>query len=207
MNEALANLLCARLVAAIPFLSQESGGRAVGLARLYTAAIQDGDSPRTVKLPVPITFTAEQCEQDSRYLMPDAGTTAILFFEDGGVQQLNAPQFPASLGIRTAALQLRLWVNPNRLDGPLAETTLVAAVEKALKVNERYASGDFVDVLTTATILPAETSLYGRYTFSDVTPLLLPPYKLLGLDLRVQFRLSTACITTPLPGAKDLAAC
>jgi hypothetical protein len=152
---------------------------------------------------VPVVFTADQCVTDSRYLVPDISTPGILFFEDGGTAPFGQP----SLKVKQTSLRLLLWVNPHRLDGELSEATLLAAVEKALKVNERYAEGDFVDILTTYTTLPAEASLFSRYTFDGVREMLLPPYRLLGLDLKVQFRLSTVCLTTPLPGLIDTVSC
>lgn len=200
--EALAALLSARVAAALPFLD-----RAVGLARLYTKTIADGDATRTVRYPVPVFFTAQQCEDDERYLLPDPGTVGILFFEDNGSAPLVTPQQPASLGIKVANLRLLLWVNPDRLDSPLTEVALLAAVERALSVNRRYDAEPFAGILTTYTTLPAETSLFSRYTYATETPLLLPPYRLLGLDLRVQFQLSNACLTAPLPGVKDPSVC
>jgi hypothetical protein len=141
-----------------------------------------------VKLPVPIVFTAADCEKDGRYLVPSEETKGILFFEDGGSQALAAPQRPSALGYRQSSLRLLLWVNEPLLDTPISENELLAGVEKALRVNQRYSQGDYLDVYTTATVLPAETSLYGRYSFATETPLLLPPYRLLGLDLRLEYR-------------------
>lgn len=185
MNEVLAALFAARVAAALPFLD-----RVTGLARLYTKPVLDGDTPTTVKLPIPVTFTAADCEKDDQYLVPDAKTVGILFFEDGGVQPLVNAQHPANLSFRQASLRLLLWINPRLVRNPLNEVQLVLLLERALKVgNPRWTSGDFLDINTTYNLLPAETSLYGRYSFASETPLLLPPYRLLGLDLRVQFRL------------------
>jgi hypothetical protein len=193
--EALAALLAARLSVALPFVE-----RTVGLARLYTTSTE-ADGP--IKLPVPVTFTADDCERNTRYLVPDPMTSGILFFEDGGTVPVGAP----ALRIKQSSLRLLLWVNPARLDGELSEAALLAAVEKALKVNERYAAGDFLDIFTTYTTLPAEASLFSRYTFDGIRSLLLPPYRVLGLDLKVQFRLANRCFTDPLPGLKDYAPC
>lgn len=203
MTTALAEILRAQLATALPFLD-----RVVGLARLDTSAIVDGDSTRIVKLPVPITFTAADCERDKRYLVPDRNTVAILFFEDGGAQPLVNAQSPANLGIRQASLRLLLWLNPQRLSDPLSETQLLVLIEKALQVNKpRWSAGDFTDISITYTTLPAETSLYGRYTFDTETPLLLPPYQLLGLDLRIQFRVNSKCLPIILPTAVDAPIC
>jgi len=197
--EALASLLAARLAAALPFLD-----RITGLARLYAfTSEEDG----ILKLPLPVAFTAEECERDKYYLVPDKSTVGTAFFEDGGTVPFANSQLPPSLGVKVTSLRLLMWVNPDRLDGPLSEPVLLAAVEKALSVNRRYSEGEFVDVLTTYTLLPAETSLYGRYSFANQTLLLLPPYRLMGLDLKVQYQLARICVTTPLPGAKEAAVC
>ncbi len=193
--EALAQLFRNRVTVALPFID-----RAVGYARLQTSAIPEGESTRTLKLPVPVAFTAAECETDSRYLVPDAGTVSILFFEDGGTTPFSSATIPASLNVKQTSLRLLLWVNQARLSTPISEAMLLAAIEKALHINQRYVAGDFVDILTTYTLLPAEANLFSRYTYDTETPLLLPPVgRVLGLDLRVQFRLASNCLTNPLP--------
>lgn len=193
--EALAALLAARLSASLPLLE-----RVVGYARLHiTATENDG----ILKLPMPVTFTAAQCEQDSHYLVPDPTTAGIGFFEDGG----TAPIGQTSLSVKQTSMRLLLWVNPQRLDGPLSEAALLAAVERALSVGRRFSEGEFVDVLVSYTLLPAEASLFSRYTYDGVRALLLPPYRLLGLDLKVQFRLAAICVADPLPPLIDYVPC
>lgn len=209
MNTELAALLATRVAAALPYLD-----RVTGLARLDTSSTRDGDATVPVKLPAPVVRvadawqfdasfdlsfggTAAACEDDPRYLVPDAGTVGILFFEDGGSSRLPGP---ASLATRQSNLTLLLWLNPARLDSPPTETQLLAQVERALGVGgPRWAAGAFVDVLVSARALPAEASLFGRYSFSTVTPLLLPPYRLLGLALTVQCRLKADCQPIVLP--------
>ena len=85
MNETLAALLLARLSAALPYLD-----RAVGLARTYEFTIPNGETPRRLKLPVPLAYTAADCELDPYFLVPDAGTGSILFFEDAGTVSQGA---------------------------------------------------------------------------------------------------------------------
>lgn len=200
--EALATLLAARVVTALPFLD-----RVTGLARLLTKKELDGETPITTKLPIPVSFTADDCDQNDRYLVPDASTVGIAFFEDGGTQRVINQQTPSNLGIRQTNLRLLIWVNTPRLDGDLSEAAVLVALERALRIGERYSAGDFANVYTTGTTLPAEASLFGRYSFATETTLLLPPYRLIGLDLRVQYSLTTACQTQPLPGVKELASC
>jgi hypothetical protein len=200
--EALATLLAARVATALPFLD-----RVTGLARLLTKKDQDGEAPITVKLPIPVSFTAEECDQNDRYLTPDASTVGIAFFEDGGTQRIVNQQTPSNLGIRQTNLRLLIWVNVPLLDGDLPEAVVLAALERALRIHERYNAGDFAGIYTTYTTLPAEASLFGRYSFATETPLLFPPYRLIGLDLRVQYSLTTACQTQPLPGVKEPAVC
>lgn len=202
MTEVLADIFAQRVAAALPFLAPDAGGRAVGLARLYTTTSQE-ENPRPIKLPVPVSYTAADCERDARYLVPDASTPAILFFEDQGSQPLATAQFPASMGWRQASLRLLLWVNAPLLDGPLAEVALLAAVTRALRPGERQQLAPFADVLVSYQTLPAETSLFARYSFADLTPLLLPPHRLLGLSLTVQLRLNLNCLPATLPGVAN----
>jgi hypothetical protein len=200
--EALAQLLSDRLVEQVPFLD-----RAVGLARLYLKPSRDGETPVTLKLPVPVTFTAEDCARDERYLVPSDNTAGISFFEDGGSTRLITSQYPASVSMRQSSLRLLLWANPQRLDGELTEAALLGAVERALGIGQRFPAGNFLDVSVSYTTLPAEASLFSRYSFESVTELLYPPYRLLGLALTVQYRLAARCLPTELPGAKPFESC
>ncbi len=194
MNAGLAQLLADRVAAALPFLD-----RVTGLVRLYAKQEADGDTFTTNRLPVPVSYTAADCERNDRYLVPGADAVGILFFEDGGQQPFSDAQTPPSLGFRVARLRLLLWLNPLRLSAPLSDTQLLVLLERALSIGKRFGSGDFLDISTTYASLPAETSLFGRYSFANDTPLLLPPYQVLGLDLRVQFRLSAPCLTIEVP--------
>jgi hypothetical protein len=200
--EALAQLLRDRLVEQVPFLD-----RAVGLARLYLKPSLDGETPLTLKLPVPVTFTAEDCARDERYLVPSDSTTGICFFEDGGGSRLITSQYPASVSMRQSNLRLLLWANPQRLDGELTEAALLGAVERALGIGQRFPAGNFLDVSVSYTTLPAEASLFSRYSFESVTELLYPPYRLLGLALTVQYRLAVRCLPGVLPSVKAFESC
>jgi hypothetical protein len=200
--EALAQLLRDRLVEQVPFLD-----RAVGLARLFTRPGLDGETPITLKLPVPVTFTADDCAKNERYLVPSDDTAGISFFEDGGSSRLITSQYPASIGMRQSNLRLLLWANPQRLDGELTEAALLGAVERALGIGQRFPAGNFLDVSVSYTTLPAEASLFSRYSFESVTELLYPPYRLLGLALTVQYRLAVRCLPGVLPSVKAFESC
>lgn len=200
--EALAQLLSARVKAEVPFLD-----RAVGLARLLTRPSLNGDTPITVKLPVPVSFTADDCATNERYLVPSDDTVGILFFEDGGSSRLVTSQYPTSIGMRQTQLRLMLWANPQRLAGELTELALLGAIERAFGIGQRFSAGNFLDVSVSYTTLPAEASLFSRYSFESVTELLFPPYRLLGLALTMQYRLAKVCLPDVLPIAKDFAPC
>lgn len=200
--EALATLFATRLAVALPFLD-----RVTGMTRLLTKAEQDGESAITIKLPIPVSFTADDCAQNDRFLVPDASSVGMAFFEDAGTGRVLNNETPVNLGIRSSAMRLLLWVNTTRLDGELSEATLLLAVERALRIGERWSAGDFAGIYTTYASLPAEASLFGRYSFATETPLLLPPYRLLGLDLRTQYQLTNACQAQPLPGVKEPTSC
>jgi hypothetical protein len=179
----------------------------VGLARLFTRPGLDGETPITLKLPVPVTFTADDCAKNERYLVPSDDTAGISFFKDGGSSRLITSQYPASIGMRQSQLHLLLWANPQRLDGELTEAALLGAVERALGIGQRFQAGNFLDVSVSYTTLPAESSLFSRYSFESVTELLYPPYRLLGLALTVQYRLAKQCLPLELPSAKDFESC
>lgn len=201
--EALAQLLSDRVKAQVPFLD-----RAVGLVRLFTRPALNGETPITLKLPVPVTFTADDCARNERYLVPSDDTAGILFFEDGGSSRLVTTQYPASIGMRQTQLRLTMWANPQRLDGELTEAALLGAVERALGIGQpRFPAGNFLDLSVSYTTLPAEASLFSRYSFESVTELLFPPYRLLGLALTVQYRLAKVCLPEVLPIAKDFSPC
>ncbi|KAA9333406.1 hypothetical protein F0P96_10580 [Hymenobacter busanensis] len=189
MNEALADYLAAR-VYSLPFVE-----RSVGLARTYEHQLQNGDDWRTVRLPVPVSFTAAECEQNPRYLVPDASTASIFFLEDyGATPAVIAP------GIKGWESRLRLigLINPAGLVGELHETDLLASLLAVLGDGKtvRYL-GPFLDVRLRATVLPADASLVSRYTYD--TPMLYPPYRLVGLELTVRYRLARACTPADLP--------
>jgi hypothetical protein len=194
VTQALAQLLASRL-AALPFLSPEDGARVTGLARLYTTTAA-GDGAPTVRLPVPQEFTAADCERDSRYLVPNATTPAIFFFEDGGTTDYR---IQGNLVGKESTLILLGWFNPARLSTPLSENHLVQALEIALGVRRRQAVGEYQNLYITSRQLPAETSLFARYSYDTNTPLLLPPFRLVGLELKCQFTPAPACPAADLP--------
>lgn len=200
MIEALTDQLAEKLRAALPFMD-----RVVGLARPHETTVLNGDgydekSQRRVRVPVPVTFTPEQCINDVRYLVPDESTTGIAFFEDMGT-------VPATLGAGAAfesTFRLIGWVNPLRLSGPLSEVALYAALDEALEPRRPQQLGDYRNVQLRYTTLPADgLSLLSRYTYATETLLVLPPYRLFGLEIRARYTLNTACLTAPLPVAAD----
>lgn len=190
MTEALAQLLADRL-AALPFADPATGARVAGLARLYTGTVNDGDAPRTLKLPVPAAWGADECTRDSRYLTPDLNTAATWFFEDYGTSE---EKIAGNLYGSLSTLRLLGWVNPKLQDPVLSENQLLQAIGAALRLRVRHDAGEYRGLLITATVLPAETSLFGRYTFDAETPLLLPPFRLIGLELKCRYRLVAPCV-------------
>lgn len=194
MTQALAQYLASRL-AALPFLHPEDGARVAGLARLYTTTAA-GEGAPTVKLPVPQEFTAADCERDARYLVPNSTTPAIFFFEDGGTTEYR---IQGNLMGKQSTLTLLGWFNPARLSTPLSENHLVQALEIALGVRQRKTVGEYQNLYITARQLPAETSLFGRYSYDTSTPLLLPPFRLVGLELTCQYSPAPACPPAELP--------
>lgn len=201
MTETIATFLKDQLQPALPFVD-----RAVGLARPYEFTVGNGDDARRVKVPLPVSFTAAECENDPRYLLPDAGTAGILFFEDGGTTSQGAgrPVYERTL---ESMLQLRLWVNPSRLSGPLSEVALTAAIHKALRIGERQQTPELADLLLSWSIQPAGAALFGAYSYAGDTPLLYPPYRLFGAEIRASYRFTPACLTDPLPTLMDAAVC
>lgn len=198
MNIDLAQLLATRLTA-LPFANPAAGARVAGLARLHTSTINDSpDSTRTAKVPVPAEWGPEECTRDSRYLTPDANTPGIWFFEDGGTVEEKLTGSNTVYGY-VSTLRLLAWLNPAWLSYQLTEAALYQAVRGALRLHQRHDAGAFRGLLLSATVLPTEASLFGRYTFATETPLLLPPYQLLGLELRARFTLAAPCPPAALP--------
>lgn len=191
MTEALAQALALRLTAALPFLE-----RVVGMVRLHEQLKNNGDATFMERLPVPVSFTAEECDRNGRYLVPDQYSGSVLFFEDGG--EITTGQGAAQL--REATLRLLLWLNPFKLTGAITENRLQLEIERALLVRQRFDTGDYRGVYITTTTLPAGAGLFGAYSFGGgTTPLLYPPYRLLGLELKCRYQYAPACLLGPLP--------
>lgn len=191
MTEALAQHLAARLKAALPFLD-----RVVGMVRLNEQVKPDGETSFMERLPVPVSFTADECDRNRRYLVPDQSVGSVLFFEDGGETVIGS-SFTQQ---REATLRLLLWLNPFKLTGLLPESRLQAELERALSVRKRFSVGEYADVFITATSLPAGANLFSGYSFgSGTTQLLYPPYRVMGLELKARYRFTPACVLGPLP--------
>lgn len=193
MTELLAELLATQ-IRPLPYVD-----RCVGLARSFETQVSNGDeTQRTVRFPVPVSFTAAQCDTDPRYLLPDAGTASVLFFEDQGtVARDVAPNVKGW----ESTLRLIGWFNPNELVGQLTENDLLTSLTTALNVDRRIkALGPYTDLLLSATLLPADASLVSRYTIE--TPMLYPPYRLVGIELKARYRLALRCQPTDLPTLK-----
>ncbi|OGX80832.1 hypothetical protein BEN47_06130 [Hymenobacter lapidarius] len=191
MTTDLAQHLAERLQATLPFLD-----RVTGLARVHERTIMDGDTPRSERLPVPAAYTAAECERDGRYLTPDEHTGSIVFFEDGG--EISTGQGQATQ--REATLRLLLWLNPFKLSHALPQNRLQAEVEQALSVRRRFDTGDYRGLFITTSTLPAGAALLSAYSFGGgTTPLLYPPYQLLGLELKCRYQYAPACLLPALP--------
>lgn len=203
MNQALAQLLADRL-ATLPFADPSAGARVTGLARLHTGTVNDGEAARTVKLPVPAAWSADECARDQRYLTPDEGTPSTWFFEDYGTAETR---LAGNVYGQLATLRLLGWLNPSRLSGPLSENQLLQALSNALRVRVRHDAGEYRGLLITATALPAEASLFARYSYATETPLLLPPYRLVGLELKCAYVPAPACPVAALPTITPAAPC
>lgn len=196
MTEALAELLAERL-RPLPFLE-----RVVGLARpidrVVKEAYADGkEGTRRTKTPEPLNFPpgTEPCEADREaYLLPDFNGASTFFFEDLGTSDYLISQ---NLYGKESTLRLLGWLNPAKFSDPLSENALLDALQKALRVRVRETVGEYEYLTITATTLPAEAALFSKYTYAaDVTPLLYPPYKLLGLELKCRYSYRPAC---PVP--------
>lgn len=200
MSEDLASIYLRRLtdpVNGIQFLE-----RAVGLVRTKETTVQNGEEMRSVRLPVPVSFTAEDCDTDPRYLVPDQSTASILFFEDGG----SIPFSPAAnLHGWQTTLTLKLWLNPQRLEGELSDAAIINALDRALRLRFRGREGAYSDLMADYSVLPGGPALLSGYTIE--TPMLYPPYKLIGLEIKARYLLSKECYGAPLPTIKPLEAC
>ncbi|MGI4864151.1 MAG: hypothetical protein ACRYFZ_09540 [Janthinobacterium lividum] len=206
MTEQLAELLADRL-RPLPFLE-----RVVGLARPVDRLVQEEledekHQTRRTKTPEPLAFPpdTDECLRDERYLLPDQNTASILFFEDQGTVDYQIA--PSQYG-KESTLRLLGWFNPAKFSDPLPENALLDAITRALRLRVRETAGDYQYLTITATVLPAEAALFSKYTYAaDATPLLYPPYKLLGLELKCRYFYQPECPVPDLPTIVDLKRC
>lgn len=186
MTEQLADLLAARL-APLPFTD-----RVVGLVRPFAHDVPSSDSGDLKSVTVPVAVEeVPDCEAASRYLLPDSGTASILYFEDHG----SAPGGIA--GVRDSwrsTLRLLAWVNPAHFVTPPTDLQLIASLTKALGIyTPRRTDGSYLDLSISLSVLPADAGLFSRYTGYSDSALLLPPYRVAGLELVCTYRLTPAC--------------
>ncbi|GAB2865986.1 hypothetical protein [Hymenobacter ruber] len=201
MTTELAAFLAARL-RPLSFLE-----RVVGLARPVDENKEETFGPeaqaRRIKTPVALAYPddAEECVKDERYLLPDQNTASIVFFEDQGTTGYTLPG--TNIKGKESTLRLLGWFNPALFSAPLPEAAMIDAINKALNVDYRYmagTSGEYEGLLITASILPAEAALFSKYTYAaDLNPMLYPPYRLLGLELKCRYAYRPACPADELP--------
>ncbi|MBF9140845.1 hypothetical protein [Hymenobacter properus] len=202
MTEALADLLADR-IRPLPFAE-----RVVGLARpvdtLTSDAFEGKEQPRRLKTPMPVAYPAgtAACDRDERYLLPSRETNGIFFFEDRGT--VSRP-IVAGLSESESTLLLLGWLNHEAPNVP-TENQAIDALWKALKIGPaRLTAGDYQGLGITATVLPAEAALFTKYTYAaEVDPMLYPPYRLIGLELKCRYRLKPICV--PAPPAEEVPA-
>jgi hypothetical protein len=198
MTEALAQVLLSR------FIDFPIKDRLVGLTRPYETQVANGEDAngntamRTVRFPVPVSFTAEDCENDPRYLLPDLRQASIFYFEDGGTAPFTIA--PMVHGWRST-LRLIGWVNPAQFCGEMTDAYLVAAIDRCLQPRLRSDEDPFLGLMLTYSVLPGDSSLVSRYTYE--TPMLYPPFRLVGLELTCTYRLNLKCLPDPVLQAKD----
>ncbi len=190
MTEDLAEILAQRL-RPLPFVA-----RAVGLARpvdtLVTEDFDGKQQARRVKSPVAVNYPPGVPDQDhdDRYLLPSEGTASIFFFEDQGTTS-----YQVAPGLYNAESTLRLlgWLNPTH--NLLSEGHLLTALQVALRVNRvDKTQSVYTNLTVRASILPADAALFGKFTYAaDVTPLLYPPYRLLGIELKCRYHYQAPC--------------
>ncbi|NVO33211.1 hypothetical protein [Hymenobacter lapidiphilus] len=204
MNEALAALYARRLTQPtqgepLPFLD-----RVVGLTRTYQTRVPNGPDgeTRAVFFPVPVAFTAAECEADPRYLVPDQHSASILWFEDGGtVPVLEAANVQGWI----STLRLKLWLNPERLQGALDMPAILNALDRAMQLRYQSHAPPFTNLRATYAQLPGGPEVVSAYSYE--TPMVYPPYALLHLEIKTRFLLAASCYNAPLPTLKPLDAC
>ena len=60
--------------------------------------------------------------------------------------------------------------------------------------------GPLSDLLLSWTIQPAGAGLFGAYSFAGETPLLYPPFRLFGAEIKAVYRFNPACYgVAPVP--------
>lgn len=185
--EAIAAYYAARLRVEAPFIE-----RVVGMSRPRTTYEPNSETAIRVTLPLPVEYTASECATTPRYLVPDGSIAGAAWFEDVGTTPAVLAGSP--LLFYDTTLRLLLWLNTDRISPAPSETQLLAAVTRAVRPRQHLAAGDFLDVLATLTPLAANAeSLFARYSFAD-SPLLYPPYRVAGYELKVRWRLNPDCL-------------
>lgn len=199
MTEQLAHTLAARL-RTLPFTD-----RVAGLVRPFpvTVPAEEPGKTRTVLVPCPVGLELPACEAAARFLLPDSGVASVLFFEDLGTLANGIPNVPGSW---RSGLRLLGWVNPAHYDAPPTDLQLVGALTAALVRPGRETVGPYVDLALTVAALPADAGLLSRYTGLADSPLLLPPYRVVGLELSATYRLNPSCVPA-MPGRVTPSVC
>jgi hypothetical protein len=196
VNEDLAEALAAQL-RPLPFTQ-----RVVGLARPYDQDQEesfDGKPvTRRIRTPYPVTFppAAASCDQDERYLLPDANTASTWWFEDLGTVEVIVK----AVHFKESTLRLLGWLNPTWFDPAPTESQILDALWRTLRIGQPQTIGPYATLTLTATMLPGDVNLLSRYTYAqDAVPLLYPPYKLFGLELKARYLYRPACPIPELP--------
>lgn len=189
MSEDLAQLLADRL-RALPFAE-----RVVGLTSPYQEELPDTENrTKLQRWPVALQLPedAPTCQRDLNYLLPDADTGSIFFFEDGTT---TPHSFGGGVTGYQTTFRLLGWVNPNRLSAPLSGTVLAQVVGAALKSGPLPMPWQKLDLVLT--YLPSGPSLWNHYTAPNPVALLLPPYQLLGVEVVARYLLCAPTADLP----------
>lgn len=168
-----------------------------GLVKAVTFVQDNGTDVVRKVMPVDCNVSGEDCTSSKyKHLVPDSRYRSVMYFEDGGVSNLN--QDSARDFTYESSLKLVCWLNLKKMgktscnNSALAIATIQNAFPTRFFNNGIYQririSIDGQD--------PKTDAIFNKYTYdSEKTQFLMYPYDYFALNITVRFCISKACIT------------
>jgi hypothetical protein len=192
MSTGIAELLRARIAAALPDLVDKTAG----MVRAVPRPVKEGNRTVDKRFPIACSVVDPLSCSDAivRDLVPDGRYRSILYFEDmGGVRR----GIPNRLTGTEYSVRLRLvvWVNLNKLgdvctSGDEFQRNIMAVLD-----SERYNSDIYKAIVHRVTnIVTKDRSIFSKYNYDELNSQYLNyPYDYFALDIETSYRLLPGC--------------